>query len=453
MAEHNIQHQETQDGLHKVLAELYSRMEEVKARVSSLKTRQRAIELQRDELAELDASEVELRDVISAIDSERKTDWTQTLPDELLMNIIRYVPSKYMYWLGRVDRRWNNLMKQPPMLKLERSLRWTSNHLKQLKVDDYLPDTIVKKMLYDGDKLYVYVVKRIVHEGDNTREVETSQIDIISSEGTVTISDEGMTGEFTVHKEDVYYAVEDIDGQNKVKKYGSSNIASQIDYNHIRSMVVHGDHLFLATQGNRVCALDCLELKLVNTIESGFVLVKLISCHDQVLGLELGTSREIHTYEVREEKLIKGNHAFKAEGIIFSNGERGGIIDIACTKGGELCVYLESPLPIFHVGPGDIFSQVAYIKNDGTTLFSNEVRLINRGPHNRPCGMGVTGDYVYVNTISGDFCLVNLKTMRSVLYTLGENTKFSNVVLMKDNSLLGLLKDKQQIIRFHWDGS
>ena len=116
-------------------------------------------------------------------------------------------------------------------------------------------------------------------------------------------------------------------------------------------------------------------------------------------------------------------------------------------------MYLESPLPIFHVGPGDIFSQVAYIKNDGTTLFSNEVRLINRGPHNRPCGMGVTGDYVYVNTISGDFCLVNLKTMRSVLYTLGENTKFSNVVLMKDNSLLGLLKDKQQIIRFHWDGS
>ena len=145
MAEHNIQHQETQDGLHKVLAELHSRMEEVKARVSFLRTRQRAIELERNELDELDESEVELRGVISAIDSEGKTDWTKTLPDELLMNIIRYVPSKYMYWLGRVDRRWNNLMKQPPMLKLERSLRWTSNHLKQLKVDNYLPDTIVKR--------------------------------------------------------------------------------------------------------------------------------------------------------------------------------------------------------------------------------------------------------------------------------------------------------------------
>lgn len=443
MSEHNIKHEETQEALRKLLAELHARMEEAKARVSLLKSRQRYVTLEKEEEADLDASEAEIRDVISAIDSERRTDWTSILPDELLMNIVHYVPSKYLYWLGRVDRRWNKLMNQPPMLKLERSLRWTSNHLKQLKAYIYLPDMIVNKMLYDEDKLYVYVVKKIVHDDDKAREIETKQIDIVSSEGTITISDEAMTGEFTVHKGVVYYAVEEEGGLNKVKKHGTSAVSSS--YNGILSMVVHGDHLFLATQRCLVCALDCLELTHMYTIGSQNLLVKLISCNDQVLGLELGSSTRIHTYEIRDEKLIKGYHPFDADGMKFSNGSTARIIDMACTESGDVCVYLESSL-----GRGEVFSQIALV-ND-RTLLSNEVTLFNPGLRHRPCGMGVRGDYVYVNTISGDFGLVNLKTMRCVVYPMGEDYKCSSVILMTDHSLLALLTRQQQVVRFYWDG-
>ena len=420
MADHNIKHAKTKDALVTYIAELHARMEEVQARVSALRTRHSALELEK--------SEEELGQVIAKLDSTRATDWTLTLPDELFMNIVHHLPAKYMYQLGKLNHRWASVMKQPLMLKLEKKVRWTSNNLGALKKENFLPNvTSIEKMAYYDDKVYV------VHTVDGAKQIVS---------GNVTIRDAHMTGVFTVHNGDVYYSIMSPSGKNRVVR---GALASDDEYDIITCFAVHGEHLFLATERCDVCVLNCHDLKPIARGPSYRVLTKLVSCKDNVVGLFVGHSGRTPTYTIKEGGLVEGYHDFD-DTVRFANGAVAHVIDIAASRSGELCVYFEST----QHGIIDAFLKIACLKQDGV-VFSSETRFTPRH-HHHACGMGVTGDYLYVNTSAGDFCIFDLKTMQSVLFNIAPRFKFSSVILMHDYSLLCLLAEDEQIIRFYWDG-
>jgi len=430
MSEHNIQHEKTQEELLKYISELRARMEEAQARVSRLRTL--ALQLPKEDL---ERGEHELSSVISELDTTRNMDYTITLPDELLINIVRYVPSKYMYQLGAVDRRWARLMKEPPMLKLERSLRWATNNTKYLQVDNVLPDKIVKNILYEGGKLYIYIDLTKTDEGD----VDSKQI----MSGTISILDPNMTGVFTAHGDKVYYAVHTDTGQNKIVKYSTGE--SSEAYDSIECMVVHGDYLYFATARRDIRIVDNLTLAYVGVNQTPQLLRKLVACENYVVGLGLHGLLMIFIAGEGETKLgVRTHHLTSAD----FNGKT--ICDIAATKRGQLCVYLVGARE-FTLGTEHMSSQIAYVFDDSNILFSKEERCESPFQHHYQCAMGITGDYLYVNTLSGDFCIVNLITMQSALIKMGTDYKFSRVVLTLDHSLVGLLTKQEQIIRFHWD--
>lgn len=436
MSAHNSQHEKTKEELLKYIHELNARMEEVQARVSALRYRHRSFVLPTDEL---EKTENELSLVISELDEKRAIDWTRTLPDELLMNIVRFLHPKYMYEMSNVSRRWASLMKQPPMAKLERALRWTSNNAKYLRGEVVLPNMIVPRYEYiahEGGKVYLYVSGIIVDE----RKEDLKQI--VSHDGTVAIVDPNMTGVFTVHEGAVYYAVHQ-DDYNSVVKYqaGALNVISDTSYNKIQFMVVHGKHLCVVTEQHALYLLDRHNLKQVYNNPTALTSDKIISCKDYLISLHGGL---LTTITVQEDGQVIKNRMMSLTTELVQMRTGGLIIDIAATEKGELCIFGE------RVFTGSQRRSFVLYMNKDTKQFSDPI-ITHSELRGHQYYMGVTGDNVYVNLRSGDVAVVNLKNMQSTLVRM--KTPLSRVILTPDQSLFGFLRamDQIRIIRLYWD--
>jgi len=447
------------------LGDLRKEMELIKSNILVLRAQHSSIESQagdEDKIADfIERDEKQLDDVIDRINkvtvyapaTDKQPDpgnFFRALPDELIIQIIKWLPDSYLYQLHDVSKRWRALMLSTTMLNHEKKVRWRSRGSVKLLKNDTVAESrnhLFNMRQYDGKIYYLQCPRRLT----------SNRCSIHCGGAVYDISHDGhiVNGCYTVHDSVVYYAVQKsprTDLANIIYSFlpGDKNKQKTCVISEgINSMVVAGDYLYVATNGMKVHILNkSLEKILVHEIDT--LLTSFVVFGKK--AILYGSADQQSSYEFEDETMKKNvSSSITTIGDIPCR-----LMAMACS---ENAIYSYFETDVDNVDGEDARYYGMFRRKDESgaqdslpfRMYCEDDSEERRRPGER--SMGITGYYVYISTSYEDCVLMDTRTMLVTLFTMPAIVR--DVVLAPDNSLyiLGLFVDygDDKIIRFHWD--
>jgi hypothetical protein len=453
-------HEKIKLDLQRYLADLRTEMELIKSNIRVLRLQHSSIGETDDRMVRcIEQDEEQLDTVIDKINAQtvhaaEMGNLFLKLPDELMLEIFKWLPNKYMYKMPEVSKRWKGLMSSTTMINHEKKVRWTSDEsvlvLKNTLEYETQSNRMINMRQYDG-KIYCL-----------EREHRSYKSQILCDHSMYQVDRPGyiLNGTYTVHEDVVYYVLvrkTPTDDRNIIGSYRFSDQAPEevaldgCGPDGITSLVVAGDHLYAVSY--KYLHIFTLSLGAVHMQALGSPVTTLVADGKDVIIY--GRSRNnasTTTYRFSYESGFVTSQRIVTTLPVLVAGHSCRLMAMACSDTNEVYSYFETR----KITEGDTKCYYGIILRNGGGTASYVFRTECDENESRREGMrnmGITGHYVYVSTSYKDFVIMDTRTMRPMVPST--STIVRDIVIAPDSSLyiLGVFSDggNDRVLRFHWD--